>query len=896
MSLLRKFSLFALAAVVLFGLGAQRADANCAWAGIPGETALVFINNTSLDAGHNNLTIGVNGNLSADRHSSDVECYQTTGGPEPFCTWAQSVSPQTSPSNTVSITSGPSGVLGQSITVSVTPGTAGSGCFDSGTETRFSGSETFDVSALSNGTYNFTVQVRDTYGKTDTANGSFTINRAAPTYTLTVTKAGTGTGTVTSSPAGINCGADCSQSYNEGTSVTLTATPGTGSTFAGWSGAADCSDGVAYMGQSKTCTATFNTSVGSAPTCSPASQTVAPGQTASFNASGGTGSYTWSGGGTPATGSGSSFNTSYSTTGGKIVTVTSGGLSGTCSVTVVLGGTCSQISVSSNEPTNWLIGGPQVDGQYIHSPGYPSYVTSGSHGADSSGNPLPQGSYGIMAPALSGFTGPTITPSPNQNCSGSISFNLEYTPDGEPPPPPPGGGGACTGPTALGVGMSGTFSGTDGGSHAWSSSGANPSSGSGPSYTASWATGGTKVVYMDGGGGNNDCTVCVGGPGFCSPPINPTIQLSCVPGSQTVTTGQEANFNSYYGSGAQSGQPVSVSWNAPGGSPSYALGVSSFSTTYGTTGSKTVTISKSGVLTYIGDTCAVTVQPPAVTTGTVIVQAVEQGSGIGVDSGNPVATTWTLSTPAGPINESVDQTSKTYLNQPTTPTSLYSVSNLKSVAGYGTPYVLPSSQNLTGGGTIVFTIFYPPLSGTASVDLVADPQNIFPAGDTTDLTWTSTNTTSCTATAGTGFDTGGAVNGTDTSGALFTTTTFTVTCDAVGGGTVSDSETVSVPPQCSDGINNDEDGLIDADDPGCLSGPGGTYDPNDDSEADDQGGGEEPPLEPTECSDDLDNDGDGLYDFDGAPGLEGQPDFSPDDGCTSLEDNSEKYDPDIREI
>ena len=54
--------------------------------------------------------------------------------------------------------------------------------------------------------------------------------------TLSVTKAGTGDGTVTSSPAGISCGADCSEPYATGTTVTLTATPSTGSTFAGWSG------------------------------------------------------------------------------------------------------------------------------------------------------------------------------------------------------------------------------------------------------------------------------------------------------------------------------------------------------------------------------------------------------------------------------------------------------------------------------------------------------------------------------------------------------------------------------------------------------------------------------------------------------------------------------------
>jgi uncharacterized protein YjiK len=47
----------------------------------------------------------------------------------------------------------------------------------------------------------------------------------------------TGSGTVTSSPAGINCGSDCSAEYTDNTVVILTATPDTGFTFAGWDGA-----------------------------------------------------------------------------------------------------------------------------------------------------------------------------------------------------------------------------------------------------------------------------------------------------------------------------------------------------------------------------------------------------------------------------------------------------------------------------------------------------------------------------------------------------------------------------------------------------------------------------------------------------------------------------------
>jgi len=56
------------------------------------------------------------------------------------------------------------------------------------------------------------------------------------TYLLAVSKAGAGSGTVASTPAGIDCGADCSEAYPHATFVTLTATPAAGSVFSGWSG------------------------------------------------------------------------------------------------------------------------------------------------------------------------------------------------------------------------------------------------------------------------------------------------------------------------------------------------------------------------------------------------------------------------------------------------------------------------------------------------------------------------------------------------------------------------------------------------------------------------------------------------------------------------------------
>jgi len=56
---------------------------------------------------------------------------------------------------------------------------------------------------------------------------------------LNVTLTGAGAGQVTSTPTGISCGSDCSESFVDSTSVTLQQTAQAGSSFNGWSG--DCS-------------------------------------------------------------------------------------------------------------------------------------------------------------------------------------------------------------------------------------------------------------------------------------------------------------------------------------------------------------------------------------------------------------------------------------------------------------------------------------------------------------------------------------------------------------------------------------------------------------------------------------------------------------------------------
>jgi len=78
-------------------------------------------------------------------------------------------------------------------------------------------------------------------------------------FQLTVATAGGGSGSVSSTPAGINCPATCSATFQNSAQVTLTAAPVTGFTFTGWSGACSGTNPTCTVtsGGSDTVTATF---------------------------------------------------------------------------------------------------------------------------------------------------------------------------------------------------------------------------------------------------------------------------------------------------------------------------------------------------------------------------------------------------------------------------------------------------------------------------------------------------------------------------------------------------------------------------------------------------------------------------------------------------------------
>jgi hypothetical protein len=74
---------------------------------------------------------------------------------------------------------------------------------------------------------------------------------------LSVSTSGTGTGRVLSNPVGIDCPSDCGETFVAGTQVQISASPSPGSTFSGWTGDPDCTDGSVTMNGNRSCSAIF---------------------------------------------------------------------------------------------------------------------------------------------------------------------------------------------------------------------------------------------------------------------------------------------------------------------------------------------------------------------------------------------------------------------------------------------------------------------------------------------------------------------------------------------------------------------------------------------------------------------------------------------------------------
>ncbi len=184
-------------------------------------------------------------------------------------------------------------------------------------------------------------------------------------------------------------------------------------------------------------------------------------------------------------------------------------------------------------------------------------------------------------------------------------------------------------------------------------------------------------------------------------------------------------------------------------------------------------------------------------------------------------------------------------------------------------------ETIIGNILIPFTVIAPP-DPVASLN--AQPNIVF-EGDSTLLTWTSANVASCVAESNppvSGWE--GSVTA-DMQDSMIVgplalvdppVYLFSISCINDENEIVEDSVQVFVEektlPECSDGAENDGDGWIDEEDPGCIN--DGIYDPNDDNESNDS----------PACSDGSDNDDDNQID-------------AADPGCSNGNDPDESDEP-----
>ena len=116
---------------------------------------------------------------------------------------------------------------------------------------------TIDATGRATGVSGGTTTITATDGSGASASTTLTVREL---FTLSVIRSGAGIGSVSSTPPGISCGTDCSEPYDSSSSVTLTATAASGSTFFGWIGCDSVSGATCTvtMRTARTVTATFD--------------------------------------------------------------------------------------------------------------------------------------------------------------------------------------------------------------------------------------------------------------------------------------------------------------------------------------------------------------------------------------------------------------------------------------------------------------------------------------------------------------------------------------------------------------------------------------------------------------------------------------------------------------
>lgn len=840
------------------------------------DRAIMFSAGASVSG--TSVTISVsNGTLSMEGHT-DPECFEKTPpDPAPYPThngWYSPIATQTSPSNTAQITSGV--LSGQTIPLSVGAGDVGSNCWDDiGSPATFSGSRTFTGVAAGNHTVN--VRVTDNEGKVADRSVSFTIAASAPTCSA--------------SPASVTTGQSVTFTGANGSGYTWSATggspnSGSGNTFTtSYSTTGTKTVQVTSGGQNGTCTVQVTTPT--APVCAPSSQNATVGSPVTLTASGGSsGNYTWTTTGsssvTPSGTNNSSLSVTYASGGAKEITVTRNGVTSTaCVVNVGGGGTPPVLTLTAspnpvslnNSPTiSWTVSGATSCAAPSSGPLARWYWTGSKNPNGDSEVALPHTTlqsrdYSLTCSNTSGGEttrtvtvdtvdtpvspiGVTLSANPSSGAS-PLNTTLTWTTSGS-----PDSCGALANPAnAQWTGSKSVAGGNQ------QITGLTQTT----TFTITCEKSGTSPVsalaqvIVNGVEGNPPQVTLTPNPASGVSPLNTTInyQTGILPGGGGSCQGWAQPANAQWTGNSYSGNPAPFSKYGGNKAVSNLTQTTTFHlecfNEYGSASdSKTVTVTEQ--------------------TGTIIVTS-------------NMSTTWTVSGQQV-YTQTTPSTGAQYTN---VPVGGYTIAP-GSISGHTFVVQTSTSQNVSNGVTTTFHIDYTAIPSTEpSVTISANPTQV-KTNNASILTWSSANVTNCQASGG--WSGAKANSGSQSTGPLTADTTFIITCDDASGAKgvpqqVSDSVTVTVgdgevpppgggDPQCSDGIDNDGDGLIDYPaDPGCD-------DPLDNSEADTPPGGpgDDDPI--TECNDGFDNDGDGLIDDE-------------DPGCFPGS-ASERGVPDIREI
>lgn len=899
MTFLRRFSLSVLTIFLLvftvFGFGVERVLATNGY----------MSGSASPNPADSSVTISVTGALP-------YALSMCESPNNPAYSYVSSLTSQTTPVNTATIVSGPSGFSG-TIDLAISASSLGV-CDDLnqqvGSHASFNGSRSFSTAGLADGTYTVQVSVTPEGGQSMTRDITFTVEHPVAPTSPTVS--------LSASPSSVSQGQTTTLSWTSTNATSCAATGGTGFSTGNTTSGSDTSSvlmsnttfSISCTGAGGTATDSATVTVGasSAPT---ATLLVSPATTTT----GGTVTLTWtSTNATSCTGVGPGFSTGGAISGSDIssplttnttftVSCTgSGGGAGAppvdVSVTGDVTGSCSVTpsSITTGQSATWSASPSGGNGSY-------TYSWSGSDSLSGSAQTIVK-TYGT-----SGTKNGSVTISSNGESTGALSCGTVTvsTPEGFDIGQcltPPDGGTYATAPTPAcyigtpsGISGSGPWTWTCAGSAGTDSCVAYkttaPTNGvcatppDGHSYTTA-PTPACQVGTASGISGSGPWTwTCAGIAGGTTAnctayktTANPIIWVTSNVGTTyTITQGVNTVVDQT--------TPVTFKGHYNLGSGTYTI----HPATKDGYGTPTVAPSATQDMTETDITFAIN-YPAAATTGMVIVES-------------NLPTTWTLTGPSGVQTQDTNSSGVEYQDQSV---GTYTLSNVPAKDGY--TVTVESGGTLFAGGTLTLTITYTPdvtPPGGPSVDLKVNNSNgpvTIVSGSTALFTWTSSGVTkgSCVGSTDSrlptwwdGQKSEESIAG-ERSDVISATTTYTITCDRSDAETtVTDSVILGARPYaCNDGYDNDGDGKVDyPTDPGCTSLTDDTEENSEPVNCQTDPSNPECAVqtEPvTQCNDGLDNDGDGKIDWNGAGAVLKDP------GCKNAEDPSELDDPIIKEI